>query len=116
VGAVEDGQCPCPSHADPGVITIVAEGTAALEVRSASDGAWRRLFLRPNEVAVLTGLQLAAHTGGDFTACSHRVAPTTEPRVSIVLEVAWRSAADAPPDPRSRIAHRLWDPRGGFSR
>jgi len=120
-GSFEDKACPCASHTDPGIVTVIAEASGGLEVRDASDGLWRRLTLQPHELAVLTGQQLAILTGGVLAACTHRVAPMATPRTSFVLEVAQRRAHDmahdrAPLDPRSRIAHQLWDPRGGFTR
>ena len=113
--AFQDKECPCVAHTDPGIVTIVAETTAALEVQSANDGKWRRLALGPHQLAVLTGKQLELISQGAFVACTHRVAPTAAPRASYVLEVA-RRVEEQPLDPRERVGQRLWDPRGGFTR
>ena len=110
-----DRDCPCASHSDPGVVTAVVETAAGIEVQSTADRQWRRLQLRPNEVCVLTGLQLTRLSGGALPACPHRVAPSAVPRASFTLEMS-RQAAAALTDPLSRAGKALWDPIGGFSR
>ena len=69
-----------------------------------------------DEVAVLTGQQLALASGGAFAACTHRVAPTAAVRTSHVLEVARRVEEKRPDDPLARMLMPHYDPRGGFSR
>ena len=91
--AFEDSDCPCPAHEDPGLCTVVAETCAALEAKSAVGGEFQRVYLRPNEVCLVTGQQLRKMSGGALPACMHRVAPTSEPRASYVFEIYLKQAA-----------------------
>lgn len=87
----EDRDCPCPSHTDPGIVTLVAErGANALEARDVASGEWQRVVLQPHEVCLVAGSQLAKLSAGLVTACVHRVAPTAHERVSYVFEVHLR--------------------------
>lgn len=81
-----DDECPCPSHYDPGVVTVVAETEGGLEAKLA-DGTWHRLYLRTDEVCVLAGKTLQTLTSGRLQACMHRVALTAASRASVVFEV-----------------------------
>ena len=92
----EDVACPCPSHTDPGIVTVVAETSAALEAISTAGGPWRRLDLRHDEVCIVTGQTLAKLSGGAFKACEHRVSPTSAPRASYVFEVHARVQPEEP--------------------
>ena len=82
-----DSSCPCPSHEDPGIITLVAETVAALEARATGEGPWERLSLGCNEICIVTGQQLAKLTAGRMRACRHRVALTAAARASLVFEI-----------------------------
>ena len=84
-----DASCPCPSHFDPGVITLVCETESGLEAQlpRAPDGIWERLSLAPGEICVVAGKTLETATKGRVPACRHRVARTAAPRASIVFEI-----------------------------
>jgi isopenicillin N synthase-like dioxygenase len=82
--------CPCPAHTDPGIVTVIAETAAALEVRPTGGGAWHRLHLGADEMAIVTGQQLDSVTGGRVPACTHRVSLTPSTRSSYVFELYLR--------------------------
>lgn len=107
-----DAACPCPSHCDPGIFTLVAETESALEARAQavappassqgeakpstreSEHSWQRLHLRSNELCVVTGQQLAKLTSGRIAASPHRVALTEAARASFVFEVHTAGSLD----------------------
>lgn len=78
---------PCPAHEDLGLVTVIVDDSAALEVRDAG-GAWQQLPpLRANECVVIAGRALAALTKGSVPACVHRVRRTQKRRTSLVFEI-----------------------------
>ena len=81
---------PCPAHTDPGIISVIYDNSAALEIQEAH-GTWRCVDLcERRSVAVIVGRQREG-----ATPCLHRVAPTRAPRTSIVFELRLREADDA---------------------
>lgn len=95
-----DDACPCPSHCDPGIFTLVAETESALEARATADpesslgSSWQRLDLKGNELCIVTGQQLAKMTAGRIAASPHRVALTQASRASFVFEVHLAGSLD----------------------
>ena len=95
--AAYDDTCPCPSHVDPGVCTIVAESVSALEAKLASG--WHRLHLRNDELCVVLGKTFDKLTGGRIRGCEHRVANTAAERFSFVFEIH----VDVPEEPEPEL-------------
>ena len=77
---------PCPAHTDPGLLTLIADDGAALEVLE-PDGSWVLVAPSAGEVVLVAGRELAARTRGMVPACTHRVRATTNSRTSIAFEV-----------------------------
>lgn len=105
-GANQEPSSPCPPHTDPGLVTIICDDIAALQVHS--DGHWCPALstLQENKVVVLAGRQLA----GSKAACLHRVAPVSVCRTSIAFE--WRLPAHEAHEATAREFATQVTPRG----
>jgi len=78
---------PCPAHEDTGLITVLMDNAAALELRD-PDGSWYEVPpLQYDECLVIAGHALTNITDQAVHACTHRVKRIPEPRASLVLEV-----------------------------
>jgi hypothetical protein len=84
---------PCPSHEDPGLMTVVTADQPGLEVACRRGGGWLRPVLRDDEVILLANRGLAALSGHALQACTHRVAnDLPAPRTSCVYEIRLNEA------------------------
>ena len=83
---------PCPAHTDPGLLTLIFDDLAALEVLQ-SDGSWSLVSRRQGEALLVAGRQLVARSHGVVPACVHRVRPTVESRTSLVFELRASNAS-----------------------
>ena len=95
------GDWPCPTHTDPGIVSVLCDSTPALEVRSAG-GAWHHVTLGRNEVAILAGRQHPTER-----ACVHRVGHVVSPRCSLVYERRLSDAATASAAERRNLTDRV---------
>ena len=81
---------PCPAHLDPGLITLLVDDHAGVEVLNPVTQEWSGpIVLGGDEVLILANRALDTLSGGAFKACRHRVVDTSasSDRVSMVYEV-----------------------------